>query len=62
MISFLPVTPKEKFLLKIIYIPSIRKLKIGIINNIATRKDIISKGFKSDNIFLMYLVEIFKNQ
>ena len=61
-ISFLPEIPKEKLPLKTKLIPSIKKLKIGIINIIATINEAIFKGFKSLIIFFIFLIKIFKNQ
>ena len=60
-ISFQPAIPKEKFLPKIKSIPSIKKLEIGIITIIATKKDAISRGFKLLNLFFNCLVKFFKN-
>ena len=47
-ISFLPEIPKEKFPPKIKSIPSIKKLKIGIITMTVTKKEPKFKGFNSD--------------
>ena len=58
-ISFLPEIPKEKFPPKIKSIPSIKKLKIGIISINATIKEVIFKGFNSDNKFFVCLIKIF---
>ncbi len=58
-ISFLPEIPKEKFPPKIKSIPSIKKLKIGIISINATIKEVIFKGFNSDNKFFICLIKIF---
>ncbi len=58
-ISFLPEIPKENFPPKIKSIPSIKKLKIGIISINATIKELIFKGFKSDNKFFVCLIKIF---
>ena len=44
--SFLPVTEIEKFPFKIVSKPSLKKLKIGKVTNIAIRKAEISKAFK----------------
>ncbi len=59
-ISFLPAIPKENFPPKIKSIPSIKKLKIGIIRTIATIKDATFKGFKSDNKCFVFLIKIFQ--
>ena len=59
-ISFLPAIPKENFPPKIKSIPSIKKLKIGIIVVTATIKEAIFKGFKSDNKFFVFLIKIFQ--
>ena len=59
-ISFLPVIPKEKFPPKIKFIPSIKKLKIGTTTIIASTKDAISKGLKSDKNCLVCFIKIFK--
>ena len=58
-ISFLPAIPKEKFPPKIKFIPSIKKLKIGIISINATIKEAIFKDFKSDTKFFVCLIKIF---
>ena len=58
-ISFLPEIPKEKLPPKIKSIPSIKKLKIGIISVNATIKEAIFKGFKSDIKFFVCLIKIF---
>ena len=58
-ISFLPEIPKEKLPTKIKSIPSIKKLKIGIISVNATIKEAIFKGFKSDIKFFVCLIKIF---
>ena len=59
-ISFLPVIPKEKLPPKIKSIPSIKKLKIGIITIKATIKEAMFKGFKSDKNIFGFLLKIFK--
>ena len=58
-ISFLPAIPKEKLPPKIKSIPSIKKLKIGIITKIEITKEAIFKGFKSDIKFFVCLIKIF---
>lgn len=58
-ISFLPEIPKEKLPPKMESIPSIKKLKIGIISVNATIKEAIFKGFKSDIKFFVCLIKIF---
>ena len=58
-ISLLPAIPKEKLPPKIKSIPSIKKLKIGIITINATINEAIFKGFISDkNSFVFF--KIFK--
>ena len=58
-ISFLPAIPREKFPPKIKSTPSIKKLKIGIMTIIATIKDAIYKGLKSNNNFGVCLMKAF---
>ena len=61
-ISFLPAIPKEKLPLKIKFIPSIKKLKIGIIIISETMNAAISRGFKPINLFFVLLIKFFKNK
>ena len=60
-ISFLPEIPKEKFPPKIKPIPSIKKLKIGIITIIATIKAQYLKALNQFNNFFVCFNNIFKN-
>ena len=62
IISFLPAIPNEKFPPKTKPIPSIKKLKIGIMTIIATTKDTMSRNLKSENNFFVCLIKIFKNK
>ena len=61
-ISFTPVLPKEKLPPRIKSTPSIRKLRIGIIKIIATKKEAISNGLNFLMILSICKVKIFKKK
>ena len=52
-ISFLPAIPKVKFPLKMKFIPSIKKLKIGIITKIDNKIETMSIRFRPYNILFI---------